>query len=410
MLSSAVPVGRVLEETEECLREAGRVLFSALLGMGDVAARYQASAAMAASRGQQLRVIARMDDPVLAGLPWEATYDDTAGEYLCRRGELVRRVPIAAPIPPLAVQLPLRILAVASSPRGLELLGVSREQEQLGRALAGLARAGLAEVSWASSATWADLQDTLLDGQWHVVHFIGHGDYDPGRDEGVLALVAEDGRADPVGASRLVDLLRQARPMPLPVVLNSCSGAASGSVDVFSGTAAALVRGGVCAVAAMQYSISDPAAVAFCRGFYGALARGRGVDEAVSSGRVAIIGLSGQTLEWVTQVLHLRGDSRLFTMPAPSSPAGAARETAERASSMLVTSSSHTGGNPHTTPSQGAAAGGRRTSPATPIASCAAGSSRSRAARHGPTAARRTHAPRGLRPAGSRHRRSPKPA
>lgn len=70
------------------------------------------------------------------------------------------------------------------------------------------------------------------------------------------------------------------------------------------------------AVAAMQYSISDPAAIAFCRGFYTALAHGRPVDAAVSSGRVAILGLSGQTMEWVTPVLYLRGqDSRLFSMP-----------------------------------------------------------------------------------------------
>jgi hypothetical protein len=39
----------------------------------------------------------------------------------------------------------------------------------------------------------------------------------------------------------------------------------------------------------MQYEISDPAAVAFERGFYGAVARGRGMDEAVFSGRVAIM-------------------------------------------------------------------------------------------------------------------------
>jgi hypothetical protein len=129
-----------------------------------------------------------------------------------------------------------------------------------------------------------------------------------------------------VEASRLVDLLRQARPMPRLVVLNSCAGAAGGPADLFSGTAAALVRGGVSAVAAMQYEISDPAAVAFCRGFYGAIARGRGVDEAVTSGRVGIIGLSGRTLEWVTPVLYLRGrDSRLFTMPGPSSVGGAER-------------------------------------------------------------------------------------
>ena len=113
-----------------------------------------------------------------------------------------------------------------------------------------------------------------------MLHFIGHGDFDPGRDEGVLALVREDGRADLVAAHRLVDLLRQARPMPRLVVLNSCSGAAAGVSDLFSGTAAALVRGGVSAVAAMQYEISDPAAVAFARGFYAAIARGRGVDDA----------------------------------------------------------------------------------------------------------------------------------
>jgi CHAT domain-containing protein len=77
-----------------------------------------------------------------------------------------------------------------------------------------------------------------------VLHFIGHGDFDPGRDEGLLALVGEDGRVNLVAAHRLVDLLRQARPMPRLVVLNSCSGAAAGASDLFSGTAAALVRGG----------------------------------------------------------------------------------------------------------------------------------------------------------------------
>ena len=145
-------------------------------------------------------------------------------------------------------------------------------------------------MHWAPEATWAALQDLLLSGQWHAVHFIGHGDFDIGRDEGVLALTRDDGRADLVEADRLVDLLHEARPMPRLVVLNSCSGAATGVNDLFAGTAAALVRGGVSAVAAMQYPISDAAAVAFARGFYTAIAHGRGVDDATSSGRVAILG------------------------------------------------------------------------------------------------------------------------
>ena len=319
VLASAVPSRSVLPETERLVREVGQVLFTGLLGTGEVAGRYRASAAIAAERGQGLRVVLRIDSPTLAGLPWEAMYDQATGAYVCRQDQLVRHVPAASVPAPLHVRPPLRILGVVSSPRGLPALDVDKEQDQLARALARPASQGLAQLHWAPTATWADLQDLLLDGEWHVLHFIGHGDFDPGQDEGVLALTREDGRADLVGAHRLVDLLRQARPMPRLVVLKSCSGAAAGASDLFSGTAAALVRGGVSAVAAMQYEISDPAVVAFDRGFYAAIARGRGVDDAVSSGRVAILGLGGRTLEWVTPVLYLRGlETQLFTLPAPA--------------------------------------------------------------------------------------------
>ena len=319
VLASAVSSRSGLPETEQPVREAGQVLFARLLGTGEVAGRYRAAAAVAALHEEGLRVVLRIDTPALAGLPWEAMYDQATGAYVCRQDQLVRHVPVASVPAPLRVRPPLRILGVVSSPRGLPALDVEKEQDQLARALARPASQGLAEVHWAPSATWADLQDQLLGGEWHVLHFIGHGDFDSDRDEGVLALEREDGRADLVAAHRLTDLLRQARPMPRLVMLNSCSGAASGASDLFSGTAAALVRGGVSAVAAMQYEISDPAAVAFARGFYTAIAHGRGVDDAVSSGRVAILGISDRTLEWVTPVLYLRGhDTRLFTLPAPA--------------------------------------------------------------------------------------------
>ena len=93
---------------------------------------------------------------------------------------------------------------------------------------------------------------------------------------------------------------------PIRPTVTAGSSAATFATDVFSGTAAALVRGGVSAVVAMQFEISDGAAIAFSRGFYGAIAHGRGVDEAVRSGRVAILGL-GDSLEWITPTLHLRG-------------------------------------------------------------------------------------------------------
>jgi hypothetical protein len=97
--------------------------------------------------------------------------------------------------------------------------------------------------------------------------------------------------------------------------------------DLFSGTAAALVQRGISAVAAMQFSITDGAAIRFARGFYTAIAHGRPVDEAVRSGRVGILG-SARTLEWITPVLYVKTDSsqlfRLTGMPAPQAGAGLA--------------------------------------------------------------------------------------
>ena len=189
------------------------------------------------------------------------------------------------------------------------------------------------ELHWLDDVSWTGVHDKLLEEEWHVLHFIGHGGYDTETDEGVLAFVGRNGRADYVPASRLADLLDEAEPTPRLVVLNSCQSGASGTIDLFSGTAAALAHSGIHAVAAMQYSISDDAAIAFARGFYKALAHGRGIDEAVRSGRIGILGLSRGTLEWITPVLYLRGeDTHLFDIaPMPEVPVAPTRPVRRKA-------------------------------------------------------------------------------
>jgi hypothetical protein len=116
VLASAVSSRRVLPETEQPVNEIGRELFAALLGTGEVAGLYRASAAMAKDCDQELRVVLRIDTPALAGLPWEAMFDGTAGEYVCRQHQVVRHVPVASVPAPLEVEPPLRILGVVSSP------------------------------------------------------------------------------------------------------------------------------------------------------------------------------------------------------------------------------------------------------------------------------------------------------
>lgn len=321
VLSSSVAARRVMSDTEAAIQDVGRRLFQSAF-TGSVASAYRTSMAVASERGKSVQISLRLTAPGLAALPWETLYDSETQTYLCRKEPLVRNVP--APYSPAALQVspPLRVLAMISSPRGLPALDVEDERLRLEAALKPHLDAGRMELHWLEDASWDGIHGKLLEREWHVLHFIGHGAYDTDTDEGVLAFVGRDGRADYVAASSLADLLDEAEPTPRLVVLNSCQSGAAGISDLFSGTAAALAHSGIRAVAAMQFSISDIAAIAFARGFYTALAYGRGIDEAVRSGRIGILGIGRGTLEWVTPVLYLRGeDAHLFDVaPMPAAP------------------------------------------------------------------------------------------
>ena len=66
----------------------------------------------------------------------------------------------------------------------------------------------------------------------------------------------------------------------------------------------------------MQFVVSDESAITFARGFYESLSKGQTIDQATQSGRISILG--GGSLEWVTPVLYVRGDtSRLFDVTPP---------------------------------------------------------------------------------------------
>jgi len=319
LLASSVPSRRIVPLAERPVLEVGRLLFEALFS-GPVYGAYQASLGVAQERRQRLRLVLRLRAPELAALPWEMLFDPERGYYLCRQEPLVRHVPAPFTPEPLEASLPLRILGLVASPRGLPLLDTEAERQHLEEALAEPIAAGQVELDWVEQASWHGVHARLLSGRWHVLHFVGHGDFDPHTEQGRLAFVGAGGRPDLIDASRLADLFSETDATRM-VVLNSCSSGESGVDDLFSGTAAALVHSGISAVAAMQFTISDNAAIAFSRGFYTALANDRTIDQAVRSGRIAILGTAG-TLEWVTPVLYVRGAAtRLFNFDAGPAPA-----------------------------------------------------------------------------------------
>jgi tetratricopeptide (TPR) repeat protein len=339
VLASAVTSRAALSAIEGPVRSVGETLFRALFDEG-VYAAYKASLAVAAERGTQLRVVLRTRPAELAALPWEMLYDPEAGAYLCQREPLVRHVSVSSATRALRVEPPLRILGVVSAPHDQARLDVQGEQQRLNAALSPLGSRVF--LRWVEGGRWADVQRELVAGSWHVLHFVGHGGFNTDHREGVLALEDDQGNSDLVGAERFSDLLTlQVPPLQL-VVLNSCAGGQSAAEDLFSSTAATLVRTGVSAVVAMQFAVSDPAAKAFAAGFYQAIAHNHSIAAAVRIGRIGIRGTGERTLEWVTPVLYLRGDdAALFdvlpSLPekheetAPLTPKAAAEEAAVQA-------------------------------------------------------------------------------
>jgi hypothetical protein len=102
-------------------------------------------------------------------------------------------------------------------------------------------------------------------------------------------------------------------------VLNACEGARAARTDPFAGTAQCLIQQGIPAVIAMQFEISDEAAITLTREFFGALADDYPVDAALAEARKALF-TEGSGVEWGTPVLYMRApDGRIFDVAAPAS-------------------------------------------------------------------------------------------
>lgn len=313
LLRSAARHRGALSCEEQSVQEFGQKLFDALL-TGQMRSLYDTSLRQAEQQSQGLRLKLRIQSPKLAALPWEFLYDPRQGEYVClsRNTPVVRYLELPQPVRPLTVSPPLHILGMIASPRGLIPLDVEGEKRRVERAIQDLQAHGLVNLTWLTGQTWRHLQRAMRRGPWHVFHFIGHGGFDPNTGEGFISLADEKGGTRRLSATQVGRLLADHQLLRL-VLLNSCEGARGSEHDVFSSTAAVLVRRGVPAVLGMQYEISDEAAVEFARTFYDSLADGTPVDAAVAEARKAVSLAVASTVEWGVPVLYMRSpDGVLF--------------------------------------------------------------------------------------------------
>ncbi len=305
---------RLIETSQmQKMRAFGQELFEATF-TGNVRDKFRESLNEVNRNREGLRIRLRIENvPELANLPWEFLYDTSLSRFLTLSIEtpLVRYLDVPRDIQPLTIRPPLRILAVISSPRDFPSLNVQREWDNLQEALNRLENRKLVHLTRLERPTLQALQRQLRRGEYHIFHFIGHGIFSKQKQDGQLLFEDELKGGDPVSSRDLGILLHDHRHLRL-AVLNACEGARTSIEDQFSGTAQSLIRQGLPAVIAMQFRITDIAAITMAREFYAALADGYPVDAALTEARKSIK-THGNDLEWGTPVLYMRApDGQIF--------------------------------------------------------------------------------------------------
>ena len=285
-------------------RRLGASLAAALLD-GPVGERYDAALDAAERAGRGLRLsLSLADAPDLLAVPWEFVYRAPVFVASQRNTPIVRVLETGEHAEPPTISADVRILGVVSNPTDLAPLDVAGERRRVEQALAPMTELGRVTLDWLDPATPRRLREVLRDGNYHVLHYIGHSDFSD-EGEGVLFLEDAAGSSTPVNSTVLANLLAEQSDLRL-VVLNSCSAARTTLTEPYAGVATTLVQLGVPAVVAMQFPISDAAAITFGEELYtNLIARQEPIDAAVAEARKAVF-VEVDDVEWATPVLFLR--------------------------------------------------------------------------------------------------------
>ena len=233
-----------------------------------------------------LRVRLSIDAPEISAWPWELLHDPerdrTLGASIAT--PLVRyldRSDQFGGLTNLRAELPLDLLLVLPQAPDLNLI---KERAVIEQAVLPLEDALRVQVL-DGIVTRSRFADALISGDFEIIHGSGHGSFVDGQ--GYIGLNLPDGSTDWVDGQVMGRFVVNCKTLKL-AVLNVCS---SGKVDEgrgFRGLAPQLVRAGVSAVVAMQYPLSDDAAMTFADEFYRRLFTGDSagrVDVAVSYAR-----------------------------------------------------------------------------------------------------------------------------
>ena len=309
--------------SEASASRLGEVLFGALFSCPVL--RHLDYCRGRAGRAGRVVVDLRIDARVrelrwLACLPWEWLKDPDEERFLCegRKISLVRSLKSDLGAREVPLRLPLRVAVVAPQPLNLGRLDLAREKRLL---LEALKNSPDVIPEFLEAVQPQRVREELLEGDFQVLHFMGHGQFDPATGRGSLCFEGPAGSCELVGGRDLERLFADLDDLAF-VFLNAChSGRLSerAELDPSAGVAPTLLRRGVPAVVAMQRPVSDEAAILFSEVFYRRLMDEDPLDVAFNEARLALAGRAHLAMEWSTPVLLVgQASGRLAQVVLPA--------------------------------------------------------------------------------------------
>lgn len=209
----------------------------------------------------------------------------------------------------------MKVLGVFANPRGSSALRLGEEDRTIRECIRRSRLRDQIQLTIVHAATIDDLRRALLDDEFSVVHFSGHG-----TNSG-LVFEDRDGALYVPPMDALASLLLEYCPPLECVVLNACYSISQGKLTSF----------GLPWTIAMELPISDDAAIQFAGAFYDSLAAGKAFDFSFRQGLHALR-LAGHP-DKAVPVLLRHGESaedrRAVVSPDSGVPARAGGESSQ---------------------------------------------------------------------------------
>lgn len=308
------------------LKRIGKGLYDALFP-GDVGLAFKMALNQARLDRTTILLQLRFDDDAvdLARYPWELLHDGQRHMVSAGAVELTRYITYAEAAPRLPVKPPARLLFVESRPQDLPTLPPESERLVVWASLQTLTTAGKLATEHLERPTYDALLDRIASADYHMIHFDGHGLFarpcpqcramnyahlttchscqtslEDVQPQGFLVFEGDSGKADLVSTEHMENLLLNSQVRLM--FLSACQTGVVRGDSLFGGLGPGLIRAGVPAVVAMQFSVPVQTTISFANSFYTALARGETVSRAVAQGRQRLF----RDDTWFIPTLYLR--------------------------------------------------------------------------------------------------------